>query len=996
MSDEFDPFAILEDMKDQAVKLFEENHKPGELAPLPWMEDCEFILVQNLEHLHKVIDECLSVPRIALDLETEGLDRRIFNGKSKHQIVGYVLAPSGSKAYYIPVGHTEAGSEHNLPRRETAYQIKRLFEKKDPLIIFHNASFDIEFLHGLDVGIECEDPDKFEDTYLLSYLKNSASQENGLKYLSENLLDPPRKQFELKQLFRPGIPSYSFALLDPSELNTLRYACADATNTWLLYDKLIQYGREQPFIHKLEKSCIAASRWMMRNRVKVDVPYLQRLQKDMLDYQVVAIKRIYEAVCESLKTVIPGLRDEYIRDSINEFKNPQKAVDFRKLSDLEALEVMFDVKSPTQLGKLLDLMLQNKQITGFDVKLERTEKSEQVKTSSAILDKLVEEHGERFDFISRIGIFRSLQKAEGTYVRPLLENREPTDDTVKFDVKQFGTETGRFSAKGDKSDPGSSGVNAQSMPACYGEIKGLQVRKVYDRPRGDLNIEPQPLRPELVNAMNNQKFLIMIRDQMFITDLKTGDEYCVRESCEGCPLADSCKRAEKTLKKKWLSLDSALRPAIIPKSDDYVIVSIDQSGVELRVAANVSKEGKWIDEFVNGSGDLHTLTTKLVYGEDSPSRPDFKVLRQNSKGANFAILYGGGPSAVQRSTGMDIDEATSFRNTFLDKLPRLRDWFEEVKKHAKQHKEVATVFGRKIRLPDIDHEDGFWRSKAERNAINSIIQGTATGDLTKYSMVLIYKELKKRKTLDECQMLLCVHDELDFEIRKDKLNEYIPLLNKLMTSMADMAKWPVPLRTDVELGPTWWVVWDWGKMTEDPDEKDPTKMAQAVPQDLVPYMLWRPGMFYVDDEGQEVFPAGRIGEEPPDNAMPQGMVKVQVEEVSSQETTSQETTKVEEVVTNASPVAPPPPPVQNMDKFKGLPVFTHEVPIDISFAARSAYLRKLSSIIAFITNAPVGMLRPATHRIDIVDKATKLPLGPSFAADPKDFVMLIFYEGLVI
>jgi DNA polymerase I-like protein with 3'-5' exonuclease and polymerase domains len=1013
--------SLMDQIGTEAERLTEKAHRPGELEPHPWMSECQFLLLTSLDEVKTLIDECLTKPYVCLDLETTGLDTRILDpveGRTCSSLVGYCISPDGVRGYYLPVGHVEEGAPFNLPARAVAHEIKRLCDGlpdgKGPAIIFHNAMYDLEMLHGLNVGIDLDSPSRWHDTLILDYLRDSSQKRRGLKMLSATHLN--MEMFELDQLFPPTTKERNFGRLDPSGLNTLRYAGSDAICTYRLYEFLEPYSKEQATIYMIEKGCVPATRWMMRNRVKLHLPYLRRLRAEILEYTDLAVEHIYDSMAV---TMSPFLRDlRLTHEATLGAKNLGETLHlFRQLSDKEALRQMFDVKSPQQLGKMLALLSDNSSLTGFDVQLVRTEKSGQVKTDNDTLDALLSSYGARFDFLQKIGVFRTLQKTEGTYLRPLLHNHYEGDGTVKFDFNQFGTDTGRFSSDGGRVDQGSSGVNIQSMPACYKEVKKVYTKVIEERPAWPLD---QPLATlddldkEWGRAVKEQGFLRLLREGQFVEDLYTGQQHCLRRSCDDCPLKADCKRSEPR-QGRWLSMEAGLRAAMIADTEDDILVAIDQSGVELRVTANISKEPRWIQEFVTGSGDLHSLTATLVWGEGIRNDPVmFKLRRQQSKTANFLILYGGGPSRLSVDMGISILEARDFHRTFLDQLPRLRQWFSQVHASARKLEYVTTDLGRRVRLPDINHEDGKFRSKAERNAVNSIIQGTATGDLTKYCMARIYKELKARGWLDFCKLKVCVHDELVFQMRKAKMEELIPFVLGIMTEMGDKRGWPVPLACDVELGASWWVIYNWAEFTKDVDGKDPTKFKDPVPPELTGYLgQWKPGMWYLDPATRSaVFPKGRIGEEgsPPaeDHVVvlsagplpdkggsgPAALTDPADLEAASAvvplNNLAAETANEGETVVGLS---------QQLAVPTDHPAYVLRVPAGLDSLRRANHLRRLAVAIGYLKGAPATSKREETHRLVLLDDQTETALLGTgkevILINPQDLGLILLYDGLL-
>ena len=279
-------------------------------------------------------------------------------------------------------------------------------------------------------------------------------------------------------------------------------------------------------------------------------------------------------------------------------------------------------------------------------------------------------------------------------------------------------------------------------------------------------------------------------------------------------------------------------------ANTLIVHNCDFSGVELRIVTNLSGEPKWLREFFHCSGcdfmfempspgnptptapppfcphcgsdkigDLHTLTALSIYGDDAPKKPEWKQLRGFAKGCNFALCYGGGGGAVVTATGCDKNEGWRIKETFDKTYKVLSGWWKGQALYAKKHKFVVTAFGRRYPLPDIDHEMGGFRSKAERNAVNGPVQGTSA-DITKIAMGLVYRECKKRGWLDKVHMLITMHDELVFEIDLDILEEAADLFVAIMCRNEILLKlgWPVPLTSDVEMGPNWTVPWDLKKI----------------------------------------------------------------------------------------------------------------------------------------------------------------------------------------
>lgn len=875
-----------------------------EVHPKEWMHDYTFTMINTEEALAAYVDRAIEAGHCALDLESTGLDaRRTPQGTTVDRIVGYCMSHGTKEGVYVPVRHTKQGAVHNLDPEVAKKHIQRLVS--ECVCIYHNSKFDHEFLEG--EGITLGGPKSFEDTLILSYMKDSAGKRHGLKHLSKVLLD--KEMIEISELFDEKIKDYDFSLLDPSDAATLWYAGADGICTYELFrvfathyavPRLIwptdEFGRpdrqgmqqrvvdlepcgpgtpksvleEQAGVYHLEKACVPATRWMERNRPYIDLPYLTRVRREVALYTQEITEEIAEGFTSFGYPFTPAM-----------------------------------VGKPIEIGKGLDFLQRHGLLK---VTLQRTESSNQVQTSDDVIEALCDKVGDTFPFLKLIRTFRRLQKVEGTYLRPLQENtdgyqnehlpRNPShvlqDSTTRFDFRPFRVDTGRFAASKGNVDHGYSGLNVQSIPACYNRGK-FASRRVLSRPEGPGRADAE-LFETFERVQGKDDFLIRLYDNHFVFDPLKNEERCVAKSCEGCPFEQQCERdQEPTIPEpgqpacantKILSLESSVRPAIRAR-EGFVISAIDQSGVELRLAANLSGEPRWVNEFFRCSscnhefneerhstpvkappalcpqcgsdkiGDLHTLTTQIVYGDSVLQKPDFKLYRQNAKGANFSVLYGGGGSAVARATGVSREEGSEIKDKMLDGLPKLRDWIKGIHLECKRNKQVSTAVGRRLRLPDIDNHESWAQAKAERNAVNGIIQGSATGDLTKFAMWRVHDWLKANNMLDDCRLMICIHDELVFEIRKDKLDTLVPVIVEQMTELGRMLKWPVPLRCDVELGPTFDVIYNWAEFHPyNPRVKAP----EPVPQLLWRYIDFEPGMWYVED-GQEIMPVPLLGDE---------------------------------------------------------------------------------------------------------------------------------------
>ena len=183
----------------------------------------------------------------------------------------------------------------------------------------------------------------------------------------------------------------------------------------------------------------------------------------------------------------------------------------------------------------------------------------------------------------------------------------------------------------------------------------------------------------------------------------------------------------------------------------FKIVTIDYSGEELRIATNLSKEPVWTEEFVNGTGDLHSITAALLF-HSTPAemaKPENKGLRSIGKQINFLILYGGGASKLAASAKIPMAEAQERLEKFFLALTSLSDWLKTERIRAKRRGYSLTAFGRRRPLADLYKSgDRGLMSKADRLACNAAIQGClkySTRVLTNKGYIKIGKVLERNR-----------------------------------------------------------------------------------------------------------------------------------------------------------------------------------------------------------------------------------------------------------
>jgi DNA polymerase I-like protein with 3'-5' exonuclease and polymerase domains len=755
--DDFDASSILDSMgSNQEVNATD--------IKKAWMNFHRFIVIETIDELSEVVNLALKAGKCSLDLETEGLDSRIYwknpadiqgvveeywEGTrpplipvTVHKIVGYCLSYDGYTGFYVPVRHT-AEDSINIDPVAAGKEIKRLCLaaqpviseeglKNDPLgspllakpgkvkLYFWHAKFDQEFLFPV-TGLDFWHPESFEDGLLLYYCIFTGDKSLGLKDKSKvNLrvtdkdgnivrghirqdpknplhelveVDPkgseiPYEMIKLKDLFVRG-REIKFATLKPSEARY--YACSDAICTYLLCDKpeIISVTRDKRYanMYRLEKQVSQVLRWMERLRIKIDHEYVKKLltdakqEADLYKEQIKSLARQY------------GFQD-------------------------------FDPNSTQQLNNFL---FTNPTGLNIEPKPEKNEKSGQYKTDADTFEKMVEENPDINPILLIIVKYRQVEKVIGTYLESMLNNCDANSE-LRYQFKQTGAPTGRFTAPAGDPSQGYGGVPIHGIPATYDEKK-----------------------PKVATA---------------------------------------------------------LRKAFVARPG-YTMVKIDFAGEELRIVTNLSREPLWIKEFLEGTGDLHTITAKAFFGDTIT-----KQQRQQGKMANFSLVYGGGTMAIMRATKCTQQEAARRKANFDKTMPVFTDWCKRQKVIVKKDKGVYTAFGRWMAIPNVDSQDKAVIASCERCSLNYPIQGSGA-DIMKMAMVMLYKRFYKMGWLqdDSCRFMLTVHDEIVFEIKHERLMDAMPMITDIMCSPAKMAKgWQVPLEVEPLLDLHWDPKYDYYKI----------------------------------------------------------------------------------------------------------------------------------------------------------------------------------------
>lgn len=745
------------------------NFEADVAQPLrPWMQAHKFVLVKSLRQLQELVDNCLEAGSCALDLETEGFDNRVyFNDQGRpythKRIVGYCLCYDGVTGYYVPVGHLPKDSG-NLDYDLAAREIARLCLAAQPLAPANSKSplADKNAIPG-KVKIFFWNA-KFDHEWLYPI--------TGIRYWHPD-------SFEDGCLL-------AFCVHSDREVGLKEIAYQEYHVAVFDYDtKQLQKSVSEDFVFTVEPTRSAYD----PKKKKVMVPYDMMELKELFGGKTKDIAfaklhpeegTIYGAsdsictyiICKSkkmwdewakVKSTIPGHPDTYrLEKQVAEVMREMERNRF-KIDMAKAHQLTLDAQRESdELKQKIETLAADVKFPSFDIR------------SSSQLGSLL------FD--------------------PQYLNIEPKPE------------------KNEKSDQWKTGADV--LEALYKEtgneilqdiLKFRQVDKVQGTYLKNLEIATKTCKDGTLRANFNQTGAA--------TGRFTAPSGSPHDGCgvpvHGIPSTASDDKSNVAV---------ALRYCFVG-DDDEVVVKIDFAGQELRGVTNICLEPVWLNEFLHGTGDLHTITAQAFFNKEQVTPAE----RKQGKICNFGLIYGGGPSVIVRATKCTKEEGIRRKQAFDAKVPKFATWVKS--QHAKVRKTlgVRNAFGRWLAIPDAHSEDPKIRAACERKSINYPIQ-SAGADMMKICLVALYHEFYRRNWLDKVRMRLTVHDEIVFTVKKHLLMEAIPVIQKIMESPGRMAvnedgsKWVVEMKVEILVDKTWAAKNDWTGMVEGHSYKPGSKV----------------------------------------------------------------------------------------------------------------------------------------------------------------------------
>ena len=242
-----------------------------------------------------------------------------------------------------------------------------------------------------------------------------------------------------------------------------------------------------------------------------------------------------------------------------------------------------------------------------------------------------------------------------------------------------------------------------------------------------------------------------------------------------------------------------IRKAFVPEPGQ-LFFSADYSQVELRIMAHLSGDEGLIEDFRQGH-DIHAATAAKIFHRESTLEEGIKAVtreeRSKAKTANFGIIYGITAFGLTERLGISRSESKELIDSYFETYPRVHAFMQESIDRARQLGYTETICHRRCYLRDINSANATVRGFAERNAINSPIQGSAA-DIIKIAMVRIHRRFREEGL--QSRMILQVHDELNFSVLPEERERVEQIVVGEMQGAIEMR---VPLIADAGWGSNW-------------------------------------------------------------------------------------------------------------------------------------------------------------------------------------------------
>jgi DNA polymerase-1 len=238
-----------------------------------------------------------------------------------------------------------------------------------------------------------------------------------------------------------------------------------------------------------------------------------------------------------------------------------------------------------------------------------------------------------------------------------------------------------------------------------------------------------------------------------------------------------------------------IRSAFVPADPEHnCTLTCDYSQVELRLLAHLSGDEHLVEAFKNDR-DIHAFVASQVFGIDINLVAEDQ--RRVAKTVNFGIIYGQTAHGLAQTLGISRTDAQKFIDSYFKRYPRVSEFIQKCINEARDTGYATTMMGHRRPIPDISAKNQGQRSFAERTAVNTVVQGSAS-DMIKLAMINIQNEIRTGQI--HAKMLIQVHDELVFETPRSTAEATLARVVELMTTALPLT---VPIKVDAACGDNW-------------------------------------------------------------------------------------------------------------------------------------------------------------------------------------------------
>jgi len=242
-----------------------------------------------------------------------------------------------------------------------------------------------------------------------------------------------------------------------------------------------------------------------------------------------------------------------------------------------------------------------------------------------------------------------------------------------------------------------------------------------------------------------------------------------------------------------------IRKAFIA-DNKFNLLSADYNQIEMRILADLA-DVKELKKAFNNQEDIHSITASQVFNVKVKDVTD--NLRRKAKAINFGIIYGISQYGLAKQISVSTNEADQFLKSYFKKFPEIKDYMSTTINFCRKSGYVNNIFGRRTHITGINDKNFNIRNFQERAAINAPIQGSAS-ELMRMAMINIFEKIKD-KEIKNCKLLLQIHDELIFEVKKDNIKSTKKSIESGMRSIqkSDLHSFSIPILVDVNIGENW-------------------------------------------------------------------------------------------------------------------------------------------------------------------------------------------------